>query len=873
MLQVCAPRSKNFRSLLLVAACVLALAPGLALAAMGGQGVMSTYAGNGQIGFGGDNGLATNADMDNPSGLAAGNNGDLLIADTNNNCIRKVDATTGIITTVAGQGGLLTGGFSGDGQAATVARLNQPESVSVDYLGNIYIADTQNFRIRKVDSTGRISTIAGTGVNGINGDGGLAVNAAIGTPCTVALNYTAELLYVLDRVQARVRQIDLRTGIITTLAGSGAIGFQDGPALSAQFNFDLGGNYVAIDPLGNVFLADENNNRVRGINVASATVSTIAGIGAAGFAGDGGLASAATLNNPTDIAMDGGGNLWFMDEQNDRIRFIDLATAHIMTVVGTGQTGFAGDGGMANQATVNFSGKVNRTNTLTGGMIIDLNGNLYFSDINNNRVRKVANAATPTPVPGSPAAFAATGNGGGGTSVGGGYPHGTNPTGSFMGGVPCPGHSFANAPQASVAAPNQGPMPLPSFTKDVGGGTGPVIVTFDPKASYLPDSPNPNQIYLYQAVWQFGDGTAVMLVPPLPDPDKTKALASVAKTYCGNDVYNVGLRLDVYIQDATSGNQQSGPSAFSTDTVHVSTSNYAPTPVIAQVSSPAMNPPYGLDIDISKTFDEDGYIMWAAVDWGDPFVEAQDRYMVFASFNGARATPPFSPLQILHHDYKVQGNYQVTLSVIDNGRMLVGEKLSSVPAPSDPRAALAAFTDRQNTVSGLGSILALQKYMPILRQGTLAIQVAGQVVARSGTFTLDFRNARRDKLDVTLQSNVFPDVIANASVKLVLGAQPNVLTLPAFTTDRRGKYRDSASGLLFDFNVKKKMLRIKLDRVSLATVLNAQPVTVINGARYLPMYITFNGTDTFATTLRFVYNAKANAKGKGTKGVSFSNGQ
>ena len=215
-------------------------------------GIITTIAGNGIAGYSGDGGLATNAELNNPYGVAVDSNGNIYIADTNNNRIRKVNSTTGIITTIAGNG---TAGYSGDGGLATNAELYYPYGVAVDSNGNIYIADTYNNRIRKVNSTtGIITTIAGNGTAGYSGDGGPATNAQLNYPYGVAVDSSGNI-YIADTDNNRIRKVNSTTGIITTIAGNGNPGYSGdgGPATNAEL-YDPSG--VAVDSNGNIYIAD-----------------------------------------------------------------------------------------------------------------------------------------------------------------------------------------------------------------------------------------------------------------------------------------------------------------------------------------------------------------------------------------------------------------------------------------------------------------------------------------------------------------------------------------------------------------------------------------------------------------------------------------
>ena len=306
-------------------------------------GMITTIAGWGDPGFSGDGGPATEARFGNPFGIAVDGAGNVYIAEERNHRIRKVD-TTGTITTIAGTGEL---GFGGDGGPATEAQLTRPFGVAVDATGNLYIADRSNNRIRKVDPTGTITTIAGTGERGFGGDGGPATEAQINGPSDVAVDGTGNL-YIVDGNNHRIRKVDA-TGTITTVAGTGERGFggDGGPATEAQLRSPTG---IAMDGAGNLYIADRINYRIRKVDLTG-TISTIAGTGELGFGGDGGPATEAQLDFPTGVAVDGAGNLYIADNFNNRIRKVD-ATGTISTIAGTGERGFGGDGGPATEARI-----------------------------------------------------------------------------------------------------------------------------------------------------------------------------------------------------------------------------------------------------------------------------------------------------------------------------------------------------------------------------------------------------------------------------------------------------------------------------------------------------------------------------------------
>jgi uncharacterized protein (TIGR03437 family) len=344
------------------------------------NGTITTFAGNGIAGFTGDGGPATSASFDYPFGVAGDSAGNLYIADHYNNRIRKV--SNGTITTVAGGG---NGALLGDGGPATSASLNSPDGMAVDSAGNLYIADTQNNRIRKV-SGGTIATFAGNGNYRFSGDGGIAASAFLNFPSGVAVD-SAGNLYIADTYNNRIRKVS--NGTIVTVAGNGFAGFSGdgGAATSASFDNP---SAVALDSAGNLYIADTNNNRIR--KLSGGTITTVAGKGPScylgvicgEFSGDGGPAAGASLDSPSGVAFDSAGNLYIADTNNNRIRKVSNGT--ITTFAGNGNKGFSGDGGPAAGSAL-FE---------PGGLAVDSAGNVYIADGGNNRIRKVSNGTIAT---------------------------------------------------------------------------------------------------------------------------------------------------------------------------------------------------------------------------------------------------------------------------------------------------------------------------------------------------------------------------------------------------------------------------------------------------------------------------------------------
>ncbi len=352
-------------------------------------GEITTVAGGGTWGYSGDGGPATSAKLDSPDSVAVDAAGNLYIADTQNNVIRKVDPS-GIITTVAGNG---TEGYSGDGGPATGAELARPYGVAVDAAGNLYIADMMNNVIRKVDANGVITTIAGNGYckypypkylvgnsGGYSGDGGLATKAELDAPEAVAVDASGNL-YIADTYNHRIRKVDT-SGTITTVAGNGqgnallgGYSGDGGPVTGAELAQPVG---VAVDAAGNLYIADLNNNRIRKVD-PSGIITTVAGGGTIlGYSSNPEPATSAEIA-PFGMAMDAAGNLYITDGFQC-IRKMDTTTGAITTVAGNvNNPGYSGDGGPATGAELNSP----------TGVAVDASGNIYIADQNNNRIREV----------------------------------------------------------------------------------------------------------------------------------------------------------------------------------------------------------------------------------------------------------------------------------------------------------------------------------------------------------------------------------------------------------------------------------------------------------------------------------------------------
>ena len=331
--------------------------------------IITTVAGGGSSNPG-NGGPATNASLSWVSGIASDSLGNYYIADQNHSRIRKVDSN-GIITTVAGNG---TNVYSGDNGLATNAGVVSPDGVAVDTSGNLFFSEYSGQRVRKVGTNGIITTVAGNGTNGYSGDIGPATNAMLNYPMGVALDTNGNL-YVADYNNNRIRRVDAN-GIITTVAGNGSFNFagDGGPATNASLRYPDG---VMVDVGNNLYISDHNNMRVRRVDTAG-IITTVAGNGNSSFSGDGGAATNAGLYYPCGLVMDSFGNLFIADQGHYRIRQID-PSGIITTVAGNGNTTFSSDGGSATNAGLNWP----------SGVAMTASGGLLIADEQNNRVRNI----------------------------------------------------------------------------------------------------------------------------------------------------------------------------------------------------------------------------------------------------------------------------------------------------------------------------------------------------------------------------------------------------------------------------------------------------------------------------------------------------
>ena len=334
--------------------------------------IITTVAGNGSYGFSGDNGPAIAAAMNDPIAVAVDKFGNIFIADTYNSRVRRIDANTKIISTVAGNGNF---GFSGDGGLAINAELYNPLGLAIDFDGNLYISDSYNNRIRKVDlNTGLISTLVGTGVGNFSGDGGNAIHANISNPIGLAFD-DQNRLYIVDEGNSRIRRVDLVDSVITTIAGGGIGNFTDGVLASlATLNRPY---YISIDSIGNYYFTDDDSRLVKYVNVKTGLMYTLIGNGRGGRTNLDSLAIHTSLDGPTGIVCDKKSNLFFSD--SDFVYKYSINTKALEVIAGNSNYTFSGDGFLATHASI-----VNPV-----GLAIDYSGNLFIADVGHNRIREI----------------------------------------------------------------------------------------------------------------------------------------------------------------------------------------------------------------------------------------------------------------------------------------------------------------------------------------------------------------------------------------------------------------------------------------------------------------------------------------------------
>jgi sugar lactone lactonase YvrE len=338
--------------------------------------IITTAVGTGDNGFAGDGGSATAALLNGPFDVAFDGTGNLYFSDTFNHRIRRIDARTGVITTVAGNG---DAGYSGDGGPATHAALNEPYGIVLDRAGNLFIADRLNRRVRRVDSaSGIVTTLAGTGEAAYSGAGGPAAEAGLAEPNGLALDADERHLYMADVADHRVRVIDLHTGSIDTFAGTGKAE-HSGDGGRARDAGIFGARAVKLGPDGAVYILERQGSSLRAVDPKTGIIRTVAGTGARGYSGDGGPALAAVFDAPKEMAIDRDGTVLIVDTENHAIRRFDPRAGTVTALAG-GRQGSGGDGGPALHAGLDRP----------HGAAVGPDGAIYIGDTNNHRIRKVS---------------------------------------------------------------------------------------------------------------------------------------------------------------------------------------------------------------------------------------------------------------------------------------------------------------------------------------------------------------------------------------------------------------------------------------------------------------------------------------------------
>lgn len=341
-------------------------------------GTITSFAGTGERGYSGDRGPAVAAKLDNPFDVAFDKRGNLYFSDTNNHVVRRVDAKTQIVTTVAGSG---EKGNSGDGGPATKAEMNEPYGIELDADGNLYIVDRLNYSIRAVDAKSQtIRTLAGTGKTGKSNDGIPGTSAAFGEPNGLCLDGRGKL-YIADVRDQRVRVLDLKSGILGTVCGVSGLKASSGDSVAVNRATLNGPRAVAMGPDGSLFVVEREGNCLRRIDFEKRTIERFAGTGKKGYTGDGGPAKDATFDGPKEIDVDKDGNIYVVDTENEAIRRIDSKTGIVTTVAGKGKskTPGLGNGGPATSATL---GRPH-------GVAVGPDGAIYIGDTLGHMIRVV----------------------------------------------------------------------------------------------------------------------------------------------------------------------------------------------------------------------------------------------------------------------------------------------------------------------------------------------------------------------------------------------------------------------------------------------------------------------------------------------------
>ena len=340
---------------------------------------ITTAVGTGERGFAGDGGPAARALLNGPFDIGFDPAGNLYFSDTFNHRIRRIDARSGLISTIAGSG---EAGYGGDGGPAVSAAFNEPYGIAVDRDGNMYVADRHNHCVRRIDAaSGIVTSFAGNGIAGYGGDGGPAACARLVEPNGLGFDREERRLFIADVADNRVRVVDIAPGTIATFAGTGeAAHTGDGGLASAAGVWGARAVKVAAD--GRVFILERQGSSLRVVDPASGVITTVAGTGARGYAGDGGPALEAVFDAPKEMAIHPGGDLLIVDTENHAIRRVDFKSDRVETIAG-GRKGAEGDGGPAHRAGL---GRPH-------GIAVGPDGALYIGDTENHRIRKLMRSA------------------------------------------------------------------------------------------------------------------------------------------------------------------------------------------------------------------------------------------------------------------------------------------------------------------------------------------------------------------------------------------------------------------------------------------------------------------------------------------------
>lgn len=379
-----------------------------------------------------------------------------------------------------------------------------------------------------------------------------------------------------------------------------------------------------------------------------------------------------------------------------------------------------------------------------------------------------------------------------------------------------------------------------------------IRVRFDPSSTYAPTAPA-GTTYLYQATWEFSDGTPVFLVPAAPTATVANALRMIEATFVYTNTPGVAaeeftIRFRLNITATANGNTTAGPSGFADSVIRFAPTNDFPNADLVQLSSPATGLlPYTLTVTPSATMDGDGYIIWASIDWGDGTAER------------ITAQLPTNPAVGISHTYTQPGVYRVLLTAIDNGRLpFPSADPAGLPPANDPIGVYQAFLATQ------GANIDQQSR---LSQDYLFVSIPGSMTTIKSDFQLDFARTNNDSFRGDFKPNIILETIASTDVTLTVGT----LALPAFKTDARGRFK--GLGSKFDFNVKKQRLKLQISKRALAAAFGQINTSIVNGNVDIPVVLIVAGTASpLATTVRYVYNSQKDKRGQGREGQSYPAG-